>query len=64
MSPMSPTDRAVARLLLIADRRDTPAARDPNAPRVRRYRLARVGLDRGTPAPPSHRHAHLARMYD
>jgi hypothetical protein len=41
---MTLSDRAsVARLVLI-ERRDTVAARDPRAARVRRYRLARTQL--------------------
>jgi hypothetical protein len=45
------SDRAsVARLVLI-ERRDTVAGRDPRAARVRRYRLARTQLAAGrTPA--------------
>jgi hypothetical protein len=42
MRAMTPNHRAVSRVLLVADRRDTRAPRDPSAPRVRRYRLARV----------------------
>ncbi len=39
-----------ARLLLVPQRRDTVAVRDPSAAKVRRYRLARVQLNasRGT----------------
>jgi hypothetical protein len=39
---MKHTHSDVVRVLLIA-RHDTPARRDPAAPKVRRYRLARVG---------------------
>jgi hypothetical protein len=42
--PPSP-DATVARLMLVARRRDTVAVRDPDGPRVRRYRLARVQLN-------------------
>jgi hypothetical protein len=41
--PRSP-HATFARLMLVARRRDTVAVRDPDAPRVRRYRLARVTL--------------------
>jgi hypothetical protein len=34
-----------ARLMLVAQRRDTIAPRDPNSAKVRRYRLARVQLN-------------------
>jgi hypothetical protein len=52
---------AAARVLLI-ERRDTVAARDPNAAKVRRYRLARLQLN-GRPAGRA-RHEHLRRSYD
>jgi hypothetical protein len=42
---MASMNRAVSRVLLVSPRRDTVAPRDPNAPRVRRYRLARVQLN-------------------
>jgi hypothetical protein len=42
---MTLTDRAAAaRLVLVEQRRDTVAVRDPSAARVRRYRLARTQL--------------------
>jgi hypothetical protein len=60
---MTPTDRAVARVLLV-EQRDTVAPRDPNGPRVRRYRLARVPLKGRPPAVRSERLAQLRRLYD
>jgi len=42
---MTLTARAsAARLVLVEQRRDTVAVRDPSAARVRRYRLARTRL--------------------
>jgi hypothetical protein len=42
---MTLTERAAAaRLVLVEQRRDTVAVRDPGAARVRRYRLARTQL--------------------
>ena len=41
---MTLADRATAARLVLVERRDTPAARDPAAARVRRYRLARTQL--------------------
>jgi hypothetical protein len=46
MTPLS--DRASAARLVLVERRDTVATRNPDAARVRRYRLARVGLDRAS----------------
>ena len=47
---MTLSDRArAARLVLVEERRDTVAVRDPAAARVRRYRLARTQLA-GRPA--------------
>jgi hypothetical protein len=43
------TARANAARLVLVERRDTVAVRDPNAARVRRYRLARTKLA-GRPA--------------
>jgi hypothetical protein len=43
MTPLS--DRAAAARLVLVERRDTVAVRDPAAARVRRYRLARVQLE-------------------
>jgi hypothetical protein len=42
---MTLADRATAARLVLVERRDTPAVRDPTAARVRRYRLARTQLD-------------------
>jgi hypothetical protein len=56
------TPATVSRVVLVAERRDTPAVRDPYAGHVRRYRLARLRLaDR--PATPR-AYAHLKRVYD
>ncbi|MEA2319947.1 MAG: hypothetical protein QOD44_4136 [Solirubrobacteraceae bacterium] len=48
MTPLS--DRAAAARLVLVERRDTVAARNPAAARVRRYRLARVQLEQRTAA--------------
>jgi hypothetical protein len=62
MLVMSPTSSAVSRVLLLADRRDTPAVPGRHPAKVRRYRLARLRLnDRPAPTAP---HAHLKRVYD
>jgi hypothetical protein len=50
---------AAARVLLV-ERRDTVAPRDPNARKVRRYRLARLQLN----GRPGTRFEHLRRTYD
>ncbi|HEX7300113.1 MAG TPA: hypothetical protein VF257_14035 [Solirubrobacteraceae bacterium] len=52
---------STARVLLV-ERRDTVAPRDPNGPKVRRYRLARLQLN-GRPAGRP-RYEHLQRSYD
>jgi hypothetical protein len=41
---MTLADRASAARLVLVERRDTPAVRDPGAARVRRFRLARTQL--------------------
>jgi hypothetical protein len=41
---MTLSDRASAARLVLVERRDTVAPRDPGATRVRRYRLARTRL--------------------
>jgi hypothetical protein len=41
---MTLADRATAARLVLIERRDTVAQRDPSAARVRRYRLARTQL--------------------
>jgi hypothetical protein len=47
---MTLSDRAAAARLVLVERRDTVAVRDPSAARVRRYRLARTQLaGRATP---------------
>jgi len=62
---MLPSDAVSARLLLVPQRRDTVAPRDPNAPKVRRYRLARVQLNPpATAARGRARHEHLRRTHD
>jgi hypothetical protein len=40
-----PARTSAARLVLVEQRRDTVAVRDPGAARVRRYRLARTRLE-------------------
>jgi hypothetical protein len=62
MTGMSaPSALSAARVLLV-ERRDTVAPRDPNAPKIRRYRLARLQLNgRGTGRA---RFDHLRRVYD
>jgi|GEM_PF-6905934 len=54
--PLPPT-----KVLLVADRRD--ASSEPNAARVRRYRLARVRFD-GRMTDENSRFEHLRRVYD
>jgi hypothetical protein len=44
MPGMTLEDRASAARLVLVERRDTVAPRDPGAARVRRYRLARTQL--------------------
>jgi hypothetical protein len=59
---MSANSVAAAARVLLVERRDTVAPRDPNARKVRRYRLARLHLN-GRPAGPG-RFEHLRRIYD
>jgi hypothetical protein len=47
---MTLSDRASVARLVLVERRDTVAARDTSAARVRRYRLARTQLARGRSA--------------
>jgi hypothetical protein len=47
---MTLSDRASTARLVLVERRDTVAVRDPAAARVRRYRLARTQLTGRTPA--------------
>lgn len=61
MHAMSAPSVTAARMLLV-ERRDTVAQRDPNAPKIRRYRLARLQLNgRGAGRA---RFEHLRRSYD
>ena len=61
MEPMSAPSVTAARLLLV-ERRDTVAPRNPDAPKIRRYRLARLQLNgRATGRA---RYEHLRRVYD
>jgi hypothetical protein len=60
-APSAPSAVSAARVLLV-ERRDTPAQRDPNAPKVRRYRLARLQLNGR--ATGRNRFEHLRRTYD
>jgi hypothetical protein len=63
MSCMSaPSVAASAARVLLIERRDTAAPRDPNAPKVRRYRLARLQLNGRSTG--RGRHEHLRRSYD
>jgi hypothetical protein len=50
-----------SKVLLVADRRDTPA--ETGGAPVRRYRLARLRFEDRT-AEPASRFAHLKRVYD
>ena len=59
---MSATVAAAAARVLLVERRDTIAPRDPNAPKVRRYRLARLQLNGR--ATGRGRYEHLRRSYD
>jgi hypothetical protein len=62
---MLPSDVVSARLMLVPQRRDTVAPRDPSAPKVRRYRLARVQLNPPAIAARGRaRHDHLRRTHD
>jgi hypothetical protein len=60
MSSMTPSPDTVR--IMLVERRDTVAARDPRAPKVRRYRLARLQLNPRPGARP--RLEHLHRTYD
>lgn len=55
------TTPAAARLLLV-ERRDTVAPRNPDAPKIRRYRLAR--LDLASRAQGRSRFDHARRSFD
>jgi hypothetical protein len=58
----APSAISPARVLLV-ERRDTVAPRDPNAPKIRRYRLARLQLN-GSRTTGRARFDHLRRTYD
>jgi len=60
-SMSAPSAVSAARVLLV-ERRDTVAPRDPNAPKIRRYRLARLQLNGRTGG--RARFDHLRRSYD
>jgi hypothetical protein len=57
---MSPAPDVVR--LMLVERRDTVAPRRPDAPKVRRYRLARLQLNQR--ADSRSRFDHLRRIYD
>jgi hypothetical protein len=57
----APSTLSVARVLLV-ERRDTVAQRDPDAPKIRRYRLARLQLNGRRTG--HNRFDHLHRTYD
>jgi hypothetical protein len=69
-SMSAPSAVSAARVLLVrapanevrGSGRDTVASRDPNAPKVRRYRLARLQLNGR--ATGRNRFEHLRRTYD
>ena len=61
MEPMSAPSVTAARMLLV-ERRDTVAPRNPDARKIRRYRLARLRLNGR--ATGSARYEHLRRIYD
>jgi hypothetical protein len=62
MHAMSAPSAVSAARVLLVERRDTVAPRDPNAPKIRRYRLARLQLNGRTAGRP--RFDHLRRVYD
>jgi hypothetical protein len=62
MDVMSAPSAVSAARVLLVERRDTVAPRDPNAPKIRRYRLARLQLN-GRAGGRS-RFDHLRRVYD
>ena len=61
MARMNERFLSAARLVLV-ERRDTVAPRDPQAAKVRRYRLARVAS--AAPRPAAARPPHLRRVYE
>ena len=58
-----PTPAEAATRLMLLQRRDTVAPRNADAPKIRRYRLARVHLNDARSGAPAGT-AHLRRMYD
>jgi hypothetical protein len=62
MHAMSAPSAVSAARVLLVERRDTVAERDPNASKVRRYRLARLQLNGR--ATGRNRFEHLRRSYD
>ncbi len=62
MDVMSAPSAVSAARVLLVERRDTVAPRDPNAPKIRRYRLARLQLNGR--ASGRGRFDHLRRSYD
>ena len=62
MAAMSAQSAISPARVLLVERRDTVAPRDPNAPKIRRYRLARLQLN-GRPTGRA-RFEHLRRVYD
>ena len=61
MQGMSAPSVSATRIMLI-ERRDTVAPRNPDAPKIRRYRLARLQLNGR--ATGRSRFEHLRRVYD
>jgi hypothetical protein len=62
MSAPSAVSAVSAARVLLVERRDTVAQRDPNGPKIRRYRLARLQLNGR--AAGRNRFEHLRRAYD
>jgi hypothetical protein len=61
MPSMSTTSATLFSRILLVGERSRPGS-GPDAPAIRRYRLARLHVN-GRP-PGAHRHAHLRRSYD
>jgi hypothetical protein len=61
---MTRSDDLASRILLVADRRDAVAVRDPLAPKVRRYRLARIQLNERPAGTRAARNARIKRVHD
>jgi hypothetical protein len=62
MPAMSAPSAVSAARVLLVERRDTVSPLDPNAPKIRRYRLARLQLNGRTAG--RARFDHLRRVYD